>query len=228
MSDTPNLGLPYIAAAQAQKHVTHNEAIRNLDAVVQLSIKDKDLTAPPGSPSDGDRYIVASGSSGLWTGTDNQIAAYQDNAWIFYPPGEGWLSWVVDEAAFYKYSAGSWSVLTGGGVSIAVEDEAAEIIAGVSRIDFSGAGVTATDAGSGEVLVTIPGGGGVSVAVEDEAVELIAGVSRIDFAGAGVTATDAGGGEILVTIPGGGGAATDIDGGDAVSAYTEIIDGGSA
>ncbi|KAB2846219.1 MAG: DUF2793 domain-containing protein, partial [Hyphomicrobiaceae bacterium] len=60
---TPNLSLPYIIAAQAQKHVTHNEALRTLDAVVQLSVLDKDLSAPPVSPLDGDRYIVAAGAS---------------------------------------------------------------------------------------------------------------------------------------------------------------------
>lgn len=54
MVTTPNLDLPYIAAAQAQKHVTHNEAIRALDAVVQLSVLDRSLTSPPGSPAEGE------------------------------------------------------------------------------------------------------------------------------------------------------------------------------
>ena len=43
MSETVHLGLPVIAAAQAQKHVTHNEALRILDALVMLSVKDRDL-----------------------------------------------------------------------------------------------------------------------------------------------------------------------------------------
>jgi len=56
MSDaTTHLLLPYILAAQAQKHVTHNEALRLLDGLVHLSVLDRDLTAPPGSPADGDR-----------------------------------------------------------------------------------------------------------------------------------------------------------------------------
>jgi hypothetical protein len=50
MSDaTTHLLLPYILAAQAQKHVTHNEALRILDGLVQLSVLDRDLTAPPGA-----------------------------------------------------------------------------------------------------------------------------------------------------------------------------------
>ena len=48
MTDTPNLTLPYIFASQAQKHVTHNEAIRTLDCLVQLSVESRALTSPPG------------------------------------------------------------------------------------------------------------------------------------------------------------------------------------
>ena len=51
MSNSTHLQLPYIEAAQAQKHVTHNEAIRKLDAIVMLSVLDRDLATPPGSPS---------------------------------------------------------------------------------------------------------------------------------------------------------------------------------
>jgi hypothetical protein len=64
VDDTPNLRLPYIMAAQSQKHVTHNEAIRALDAVVQLAVLDRDLAAPPVSPAEGDRYIVAANPTG--------------------------------------------------------------------------------------------------------------------------------------------------------------------
>ena len=72
MDETPNLALPYIVAAQAQKHVTHNEAIRALDAVVQIGALDRDLAAPPGSPANGDRYIVAPSASGAWLGKVGQ------------------------------------------------------------------------------------------------------------------------------------------------------------
>lgn len=86
---TTHLLLPYILAAQAQKHVTHNEALRLLDGLVQLSVLDSDLTAPPGSPADGDRYIVASGSTGDWTGWDQNVALFTDGAWLRLPPRAG-------------------------------------------------------------------------------------------------------------------------------------------
>jgi hypothetical protein len=115
MPDTPNLKLPYIVAAQAQKHVTHNEAIRALDALVHLAVIDRSLTAPPASPADGDRYIVASGGSGAWSGHALEIAAFQDGGWAFFMPRPGWRSWVVDEGALVVWDGSAWTSVGGGG-----------------------------------------------------------------------------------------------------------------
>ena len=39
MSETsPRLDLPYIQPSQAQKHVTHNESLQRLDALVQMTV----------------------------------------------------------------------------------------------------------------------------------------------------------------------------------------------
>lgn len=108
MSNSANLGLPFIEAAQAQKHVTHNEAVRGLDALVQLSVIDRDLSVPPTSPSDGDRYLVASGASGDWLGQDANISAWQDGIWVFYPPKAGWLCWVGDEDSLISWDGAAW------------------------------------------------------------------------------------------------------------------------
>lgn len=119
MTDTPNLALPYILAAQAQKHVTHNEAIRALDALVHLSVADRNLSAPPASPVDGARYLVAAAATGAWAGQSGKIAAWQDGAWAFYAPRDGWLAWIADENIALVHDNGGWSALTGsgGGVS---------------------------------------------------------------------------------------------------------------
>ncbi len=51
MTDTSaKLSLPYLQPSQAQKHVTHNEALRVLDLVTQLSVLTDDQPAPPGGP----------------------------------------------------------------------------------------------------------------------------------------------------------------------------------
>ena len=111
---TTNLKLPYIAPSQAQKHVTHNEAIRALDALVQLSVTSRGLTEPPLEPGEGDRYIVAPEAAVPWAGKNNQIAAWQDGAWAFFQPQEGWYAWVAEERAFIVFDRNSWSEVTTG------------------------------------------------------------------------------------------------------------------
>lgn len=112
MSDaTTHLLLPYILAAQAQKHVTHNEALRILDGLVQLSVIDRDLTAPPGSAADGDRYIVASGATGDWAGWDLNVAFWSDGAWLRLPPRIGWRTWVEDEGLLLVWTGAAWDVV---------------------------------------------------------------------------------------------------------------------
>lgn len=108
MDTTPHLALPYIAPNQALKHITHNEALRLLDALVQLCVLDRDLSAPPSGPAEGDRYLVSSGATGDWTGQAGRIAAYQDGGWQFFSPLEGWRAYVTDEAALLVFAGGNW------------------------------------------------------------------------------------------------------------------------
>src|SRR4051812_26006968 len=80
MSVTPHLALPLIAAAQAQKHVTHNEALATLDALVHLSVKERDRVSAPASPAEGDRYLVGAGATGIFAGHDGEIAIVRPRA----------------------------------------------------------------------------------------------------------------------------------------------------
>ena len=109
MANSTNLTMPFIEAAQAQKHVTHNAALQVLDAVIMLSILDRDLATPPGSPADGDRYLIASAATGDWSGQDGKIGAWQDNAWTFHAPREGWLAWIADEDIFLIFDGANWT-----------------------------------------------------------------------------------------------------------------------
>ncbi|MBA8876831.1 DUF2793 domain-containing protein [Phyllobacterium myrsinacearum] len=109
MVQTSNLQLPYIAPSQAQKHVTHNEAIRALDALVQLSLISRTLKEPPAKPKEGDRYFIPSGASAAWGGKDEQIAAWQDGAWAFFKPQDGWCAWMIAENCLAVFNQGQWT-----------------------------------------------------------------------------------------------------------------------
>jgi hypothetical protein len=109
MSDTPHLGLPLIAANQSQKHVTHNQAVVLLDAVVQLSVKSAALTSAPPLPVEGDRYLVASGALGVWAGWDLNIALYSDGSWLKLVPRSGWICFDEATGAVLVKQAAGWT-----------------------------------------------------------------------------------------------------------------------
>ena len=109
MPDTSTiLSLPYILPAQAQKHVTHNEALRQLDVIVQLAVTARNLAVPPVSPAQGDRYIVAAGASGGWAGKSGQIALFDAGAWQFFAPVTGWTAWIAAESVLASYNGSLW------------------------------------------------------------------------------------------------------------------------
>ncbi len=110
---TYNLGLPYIMPAQAQKHVTHNEALCALDAIVQLSVISRSLSAPPENASDGERFIVGSSASGAWDGKEDHIAVYDMDGWVFLSPQPGWRVWDIETRVLLIWTEQSWRAVAG-------------------------------------------------------------------------------------------------------------------
>lgn len=74
-----------------------------------LSIKDRDLTAPPGSPTAGDTYIPAATATGAWAGKETQVAVWDGAAWVFGVPRTGWVAFIEDEAKLSAFYSGAWS-----------------------------------------------------------------------------------------------------------------------
>ena len=108
MSETTHLQLPLLAAAQAQKHVTMNEALARLDALTQLAVLSRTLAAPPPAPEEGARYLVGQGASGAWEGEEGKLAWFDAGVWRFLTPQEGWRAFVADEGISLVFSAGVW------------------------------------------------------------------------------------------------------------------------
>jgi len=105
---TPRAGVPLIAEGGAQKFVTHDEAMLQFDALLNARFLDRDLTAPPSSPAEGDTYLVAAPATGSWTGRDGQIAFFADGVWKFYPPFAGLVAYVADETKLVVYDGSAW------------------------------------------------------------------------------------------------------------------------
>ena len=97
-----------IRSAQILKHTIQLDDISPDALVFQEPVEDKDLTAPPGGESEGDRYIVASVATGAYAGQEKKIAQYINSSYSFYTPLEGWITWVKDENCHYVYNGSSW------------------------------------------------------------------------------------------------------------------------
>lgn len=111
MPSTANLGMTLLSLGQSQKEVTVNAALRLIDAVSNIGVKDKDLNTPPASPAESDLYIIGPSPTGVWAGKAKQLAVYTGGTWVYIPPKEGVCFWVMDEDVVYVYNGTAWVTL---------------------------------------------------------------------------------------------------------------------
>jgi hypothetical protein len=108
MPNTTNrVSLPYILQSQAQKEITHNQALDLIDVLLQASMVDVSIDTPPGSPAAGDCYIVGGSPTGAWAGHANALA-YYTTGWNFLPPFTGLTVYVASAGALYSWNGSAW------------------------------------------------------------------------------------------------------------------------
>ena len=118
MNDTARLSLPFIMAGQALKHITHNDALNRLDALVQPVVESSALATPPVSPLPGEAWVVPGGATGAWAGHSGEIAAWQDGAWSFFDPAEGWQVFDRASDALLIFSGSAWIAVAATGAGL--------------------------------------------------------------------------------------------------------------
>lgn len=140
MSDnSPRLDLPFILPSQAQKHVTHNEALRLLDALVQLAVEGFGAVAPPLQPAQGEVWAIGAGASGAWSGQDGALAVFSGNGWLFRIPRPGWIATLA------------------GSAELRVWDGADLIVPGLAGLEnLSGLGINTTSDATNRLSVAAP------------------------------------------------------------------------
>lgn len=143
---TARLGLPVIAPSQAQKHVTHNEALRLLDGIIQLVLTDVGQNTPPALPAEGAIFDLGAGASGAWAGQAGKLAQWQDGQWLFLMPQDGWQAWNLEAGVLVVYKDGGWIAFGDmlqnlNGVGIGLDSDAVNRLAVASQASlFSHAG----------------------------------------------------------------------------------------
>lgn len=105
---SPRLDLPYLEPAQAQKHVTHNEALRGLDLLVQLTVEGFEQASPPALPVTGQVYALGAAPSGDWAGQPYMLALREENGWRFTQPKPGWLASQAGGEALRIWTGAAW------------------------------------------------------------------------------------------------------------------------
>jgi hypothetical protein len=111
---TPRLSLPIVAAGQAQKHITVNEALGKLDGLVQLAVQSRTVAAQPGSPADGAIHILPTGATGAswFDKAAGLLARHADGVWETLTPAAGWLAWIIDEGLALIHDGENWTPLS--------------------------------------------------------------------------------------------------------------------
>ncbi|WP_050525535.1 DUF2793 domain-containing protein [Pseudorhodobacter aquimaris] len=112
MSDqSARLSLPYLAPSQAQKHVTHNEALKILDLLVQPTVQAFGAVTPPVSPLVGQVWSLGAGPTGDWADQPEMLAAWNGDAWLFLAPQEGWQFLDVSDGSLWRFGVSGWARL---------------------------------------------------------------------------------------------------------------------
>lgn len=111
---TPNNGIPYVPEGTQDPAAGLNLALNVVDALLQCFVLDMDLTAPPGSTSNGDLHIVAAGATGAWAGQADNLARYvaEGNFWQFFTAGDQVrIVFNSDDGGLYVWHSGAWALL---------------------------------------------------------------------------------------------------------------------
>ncbi|MDB6178039.1 DUF2793 domain-containing protein [Paracoccus sp. Z330] len=109
-NETTRFAMPLLQAAQAQKHVTVNEALMRLDGVVNLVLQSTTSKRPPDVVFDGQCWAVPAGALSGWTGQDGLIAVGSNGGWQFVPPSIGMRAFVVDQGVQAIHDGLNWVV----------------------------------------------------------------------------------------------------------------------
>lgn len=205
MTTTSKLGLELLANNAANQTLA-NLTFATLNQVVQLSIVDKDLSAPPGSPADEAAYIVGASPTGAWSGKAAQIAWWSASAgaWQFIVPRAGWMASVLDELDAngipkrYGYSGSAWALpessTGGGGSAVITESTTARTLA----LTDNGAYIRFTNASAS--TVTIPPQSSVAWGATAEIHIRRAAAANLTLTpGSGVTLNAPSGGSLVMT-----------------------------
>lgn len=182
MSDTPTNGIPYVPENTTDPAAGLNLALDVIDALMSTRVESMALSAPPGSPADGEMWIVKATGTGAWAGHDNAFARYraESTSWQFYEAGaQAWTCLNKADGGLYHWTGVAWAQSSG--LSDAPTDgttygrnNGAWVQVDVGSVDTVNG---ASPDSSGDVVVLQS----IVAAASDETTALTTGTSKVTF-----------------------------------------------
>lgn len=179
MAETATLKLPLVQAAQAQKHVTVNEALGRLDAMAQLVLASRATSEPPAAGNEGSVYALPSDAAGDWSGHGGRLALRLNGGWEFISPVAGWRAWIADEGASAQFDGTGWVA-----DAVAVSPGGAGLALRVVEIDH------ALGEGAASTTVSVIPGGAIVFGVTGRVVDALGGTATTFRVGTDGASTD--------------------------------------
>ncbi|PKP87006.1 MAG: hypothetical protein CVT78_07600 [Alphaproteobacteria bacterium HGW-Alphaproteobacteria-17] len=105
---TPRHALPLLAVAQAQKEMTHNEALVLIDALLHAAVEGGPANDPPAEPAPGQCWLVGAAPTGDWTGQAQAIAVRTAGGWRFAAPRPGTGVWHIGDGTWLRFDGAEW------------------------------------------------------------------------------------------------------------------------
>lgn len=105
---TPRFALPLLAVAQAQKEMTHNEALTLIDGLVHAAVEAGPLNDPPAAPLAGQCWLIGNAPTAEWTGQAAAIAICTGGGWRFLAPCAGVQVMRASDHMRLRFEAGAW------------------------------------------------------------------------------------------------------------------------
>jgi hypothetical protein len=110
MAATPRHQLPLLSVGQAQKEITHNEALLALGLLLHPTCVAEPDDTPPVAPVVGDVFLCGANPTGAWAGQPHAMALWTESGWRFARPVEGQKVTLLPSGAEWRYLGGSWSL----------------------------------------------------------------------------------------------------------------------
>lgn len=106
---TPRFKFPLLFVSQAQKEITHNEALSAIDHLLHPTIVAQLSTPPSPLPADaGKCWLVAATPTGAWSNSQGKLACWTGDGWRYHSPSEGMSVWDQQMSLRLLFRSGNW------------------------------------------------------------------------------------------------------------------------